>query len=376
MLSETMTAEAVDIDVSELRMMLEADQPVTVLDVRSTADRAEWAIPGSLHIDAYALLKAGDPNALAGLDLPIGAPVVTVCGAGATSLVAAEQLRARGIGARSLAGGMKAWSLAWNVADVPLQDSAAKVIQVRRTGKGCLSYLIGDGDEAAVIDAAVDPTVYQEVARRHGWTITRVLDTHIHADHLSRSRALADLTGARLYLSKSARVTYPFVSLWDEDEIEFGDTCLAAWNTPGHTLESMSYSLDGHAVFTGDTLFLEGVGRPDLEATAEQAQDRARLLWASLQRLAALPGETLVLPAHTSTPIAFDRRPIATTLQAVKARVATLHLGEDEFVDAILKRLPPTPPNHSVIVALNEAGELPAGDPTDLEAGANRCAIS
>jgi glyoxylase-like metal-dependent hydrolase (beta-lactamase superfamily II)/rhodanese-related sulfurtransferase len=376
MMCETMTAEAVTIDVSELRTMLEADQPVTVLDVRSAGDRAEWAIPGSLHIDAYEALKAGDPNALAGLDLPIGAPVVTVCGAGATSLVAAEQLRARGIGARSLAGGMKAWSLAWNVADVPLQDSAATVIQIRRTGKGCLSYLIGDGDEAAVIDASVDPTIYQELARQHGWTITRVLDTHIHADHLSRSRALADLTGARLYLPKSARVTYPFVSLWDEDEIVLVDACLTAMSTPGHTLESMSYCLDGHAVFTGDTLFLEGVGRPDLEATAEQAQDRARLLWASLQRLAALPRETLVMPAHASRPIAFDNEPIAATLEAVTARVAALRLGEDEFVDAILKRLPPTPPNHSVIVAHNEAGELPAGDPTDLEAGANRCAIS
>jgi glyoxylase-like metal-dependent hydrolase (beta-lactamase superfamily II)/rhodanese-related sulfurtransferase len=375
-MSKTMTAEAVCIDVSELRTLLETEQPVTVLDVRSAADRAEWAIPGSLHFDAYALLKAGDPNALSGLELPADTPVVTVCGAGATSLIAAEQLRARGIDARSLAGGMKAWSLAWNVAEVPLQDPSATVIQIRRTGKGCLSYLIGDGDEAAVIDASVDSNVYQELASQHNWTITRVLDTHIHADHLSRSRALADLTGARLYLPKSARVTYPFVSLWDEDEIVLGNGCLTAMSTPGHTLESMSYRLDGQVVFTGDTLFLEGVGRPDLEATADQAQERARLLWASLQQLAALPGETLVLPAHTSRPVSFDNEPITATLQSVTLRVAVLCLGEDEFVDAILKRLPPTPPNHSVIVAHNEAGELPAGDPTDLEAGANRCAIS
>jgi glyoxylase-like metal-dependent hydrolase (beta-lactamase superfamily II)/rhodanese-related sulfurtransferase len=376
MKTQTLDINTTLIDVPELREMLETTQPVIVLDVRTAADRADWAIPGSLHFDAYEALKAGDPDALSGLNLPIGAPVVTVCGAGNTSLVAAEQLRARGIDARSLVGGMKAWSLAWNVAEVSLQDPAATVIQVRRTGKGCLSYLISDGAEAAVVDASVDPTVYQELAHQHGWTITRVLDTHIHADHLSRNRALAALTGASLYLPRSARVTYPFVPLWDEDVIEFGDARLTALSTPGHTLESMSFLLDGQAVFTGDTLFLEGVGRPDLEATAEQAQERARLLWASLQRLASLPGKTLVLPAHTSTPVAFDKEPIASTLQAITARVAALQFAEDKFVDTILKRLPPTPPNHSVIVAHNEAGRLPAGDPTELEAGANRCAIS
>jgi glyoxylase-like metal-dependent hydrolase (beta-lactamase superfamily II) len=374
--TQTLDIDTTLVDVTELRAMLEAKQPVIVLDVRNATARAEWAIPGSLHFDAYEALKAGDPNSLHGLDLPFGAPIVTVCGAGKTSQVAAEQLRARGINARSLAGGMKAWSLAWNSAEVPLQSPAAKVIQIRRTGKGCLSYLIGDGAEAAVIDASVDINVYTELASQRGWTITRVLDTHIHADHLSRSRALADLTGATRFLPKSARARFPFVPLWDEDGIEFGGARLTALSTPGHTRESMSYLLDGQAVFTGDTLFLEGVGRPDLEATAGQAQERARLLWTSLQRLTALPNETLVLPGHTSAPIPFDREPIVATLEVVEARVAALRLSEEEFVETILKRLPPTPPNHSVIVAFNETGSLPAGDLTDLEAGANRCAIS
>ena len=83
------------------------------------------------------------------------APVVTICGAGKVSLTAMEQLRARGYDARSLTGGMKAWSLAWNSAEVPVPGSAATVIQVRRTGKGCLSYLIGNDGQAVVIDAAL-----------------------------------------------------------------------------------------------------------------------------------------------------------------------------------------------------------------------------
>ena len=96
------------IDVETLRRWLEEGQPVTVLDVRPTAERVEWAIPGSLHVDASDALKAHDPAALATLDIPGEGPVVTVCAAGKTSLIAASQLRARGVQAVSLEGGMKA----------------------------------------------------------------------------------------------------------------------------------------------------------------------------------------------------------------------------------------------------------------------------
>ncbi len=192
-------------------------------------------------MDAYEALKAGDPQALAGVSLPAGIPVVTVCGAGNTSRVAAAQLRDRGFDAVSLAGGMNAWSLAWNTADVPLAESAASVIQVRRLGKGCLSYLLGSGDQAVVIDAALDPDVYLNLARQRRWTITHVLDTHIHADHLSRSRSLADQAGATLHLPDQDRVSFPFSRLHEGDEIAFGDARLTALATPGHTMESMTY---------------------------------------------------------------------------------------------------------------------------------------
>src|SRR5918995_3987108 len=214
------------IDVAELREMLEDHAPVTVLDVRKAEDHAEWAIPGSVHIDAYEALKAGDPDALADAAIPMDAPVVTVCGAGKVSITAMEQLRNRGYDARSLAGGMKAWSLAWNSAELPVPGSAATVIQVRRTGKGCLSYLIGNDGQAIVIDAALPPEVYQELAAQHGWTITGVLDTHVHADHFSRSRLLAAATGATLHMPEQDRVTYPFTPIRDGDPLTIGSSRL------------------------------------------------------------------------------------------------------------------------------------------------------
>jgi rhodanese-related sulfurtransferase len=125
-----------DIGAMTLRDMLEGGERVTVVDVRKGEDYEEWSIPGSVHYDAYDALNAGDGRAMEGLELPDGAPVVTVCGRGRSSAVAAEQLRRQGYEAFSLEGGMGAWSLAWNTAEVPLPGARAEVVQMRRTGKG------------------------------------------------------------------------------------------------------------------------------------------------------------------------------------------------------------------------------------------------
>lgn len=307
-----------------------------------------------------------------GLDVSAEGPIVTVCGLGRSSAVTAEQLRERGYGALTLEGGMKSWSLAWNTAGVEVPGMEVEIVQVRRTGKGCLSYLIGSGGEAAVIDAAVDPEVYASLAEERGWKITRVLDTHVHADHLSRSRMPANLTGAELHMPAGAPVSYPFSAVVDGDKI--GEAKLRALRTPGHTAESTSYLLDGKALFTGDTLFLSAVGRPDLEASLDGARKKACALHGSLDRVLKLAPETLVLPGHTSEPVPFDGKPIGAPLSEIFGN--TPLLGEDEgtFVEKLAGRVSSTPKNHERIVELNRAGEPPEGDPTELEAGANRCA--
>ena len=364
------------IDVETLRTWLEEGRPVTVLDVRPAAEREEWAIPGSIHVDAYDALQARDPGVLAHVYLPEDRPIVTVCAAGRTSLIAAELLQARGIRASSLEGGMKAWSLAWNVAEVPLAGDAVRVLQVRRTGKGCLSYLIGAKDEAMVIDASLDPQVYLDLASQYGWQITSVLDTHIHADHLSRSRQLAERSGAMLFLPEQQRVSFPFTAMRDGDTLATPRLMLTTLRTPGHTLESTCYLLNNTILFTGDTLFPTGIGRPDLHAEEQEARARSSLLYHSLHKLLALPSETLVLPGHASRPVPFDGVPVGARLAEIDEQVGLLHATQTVFVETLLKRLPPTPPNYERIVTLNEAGLVADHDVTELEAGANRCAIS
>jgi glyoxylase-like metal-dependent hydrolase (beta-lactamase superfamily II) len=363
------------IEARTLRDWLDAHEPVTVVDIRTDDDYAQWAIPGSLHVNAYEALRNGQPGALADLTLPIDRPVVTVCNAGKVSQTAAEVLVTRGFDARSLAGGMKAWSLAWNAADVPVADPSVQIVQVRRTGKGCLSYIIGSGGDAAVIDPSVAPDVYRAVARRHGWSIQHVIDTHIHADHLSRAGELARQTGAALRLPAQHRARFTFTPIADGESHRLGHATLRALATPGHTQESMSYVLNDVAVFTGDTLFTNGVGRPDLHADPDAARQRARALFVSLTRLQQLPSDLLVLAAHTSEPIAFDGRAVVARLDDVATWLSGWMVSESAFVERLTSNLPPTPPNFVRIVELNEAGEFPTGDPTDLEAGANRCAV-
>jgi glyoxylase-like metal-dependent hydrolase (beta-lactamase superfamily II) len=363
------------IETHTLREWLDTQQPVTVLDIRTDDDRVQWAIPGSLHVNAYEALRNGQPGALADLVVPADRPVITVCNAGKVSQLAADVLANRGFDARSLAGGMKAWSLAWNVADVPLADASVSVIQVRRTGKGCLSYMVASEGEAAVVDPSVTPDVYLDIARRHRWSIRYVLETHIHADHLSRARELARQAGAVLLLPPRDRLSFAFTPMADGERIRVGNATLRALHTPGHTHESTSYILNEAAVFTGDTLFTNGVGRPDLHADPDAARARARSLFMSLERLRQLRPEIVVLPAHASEPIPFDGQPIAARLGDVDTWLSGWLSSEPAFVDRVTSHLPPTPPNFVRIVDLNEAGDFPVGDPTDLEAGANRCAV-
>ena len=363
------------IEAETLREWLDAQQPVTVLDIRTDEDRAQWAIPGSMHLNAYEALRAGQPGALADAVFPFDRPVVTVCNAGGVSQTAANVLAERGFDARSLAGGMKAWSLAWNAAEVLLPDQSCRVIQVRRTGKGCLSYIVASAGEAAVIDPSVSPDVYLQIANRHGWSVRYVLETHVHADHLSRARELARQAGAALLLPTQQRVRFTFTGIADGERVLLGSATITAAHTPGHTNESTSYILNETAVFTGDTLFTDGVGRPDLHADPEAARQRARALFASLNRLRNLQPELVVLPAHASEPIAFDGRAVAAQMGEVATWLSGWLASEAAFVERVTSKLPPTPPNFVRIVELNEAGEFPTGDPTDLEAGANRCAV-
>jgi glyoxylase-like metal-dependent hydrolase (beta-lactamase superfamily II) len=361
------------ISADTLRRWLEEEKEVTVIDVRPSEQQEEWNIPGSIHINAYKKLKAGDPGALAGLQIDKGVPVVTVCAAGKTSQLAAYLLRKEGYDAYSLEGGMKGWSMAWNTA--ALNFKSYQILQIRRTGKGCLSYIVASEEEAVVIDASLPVEVYEQILRGNGWRLKAVAETHIHADHLSRSKPLADRYRVTLYLPATSKVEYPYTPLRDQDRIPVGEITLKAISTPGHTLESLSFLLNGEVLFSGDTLFISGVGRPDLKADENSARLKADLLYDSLQILLNLDKSILVLPAHTSSPVAFDGKIIGSNLGDIRKSVPLLQVNKEQFTQTLLAHIPAPPPNYTTIVEKNLHGEVMESEAVELEAGANRCSI-
>lgn len=354
--------------------MLEKQERVLVLDVRPNEQREEWQIPGSIHIDAYKRLNANDLSVLDDVKIPENTKVVTVCAAGRTSQIAATELRKRGFEAYSLKDGMKGWSLAWNTAYRPFDGF--EIIQLRRTGKGCLSYIVASGNEAIIIDASLPVDVYATLVKQHQLIVKYVIETHIHADHLSRSKELANYFQAPLYLPSTNNVLFEFNPITSDTVFAIGSLALRSIPTPGHTLESFSFYIDDQIIFTGDTLFTNGLGRPDLKANADESRVKAALLYHSLKRLIALPHNVLILPAHTNKPVVFDGALITSTIGEVKKNISLINANENDFISTLLAKIPPTPANYLTIVEKNLTGNFSGTDSTELEAGANRCAIS
>ena len=362
-----------EITTDTLCTWLQTGKQVNILDIRPIQERQEWFIPGSVHFNIYDKLKAGNPDALLGLHLDKTVPVVTICAEGKTSMIAAGLLRNEGFEAYSLQGGMKGWSLAWNTAK--LSFPGFEIIQCRRTGKGCLSYIIVSNKEAIIVDASLPVEIYLEILQKENLALRNVIETHIHADHLSRSKQLAESSNATLHLPGPNKVIFDFVSVNNTTVFKVGSIVIKAIQTPGHTVESTSYLVDNKIVLTGDTLFVNGVGRPDLKAGNEEVMQRSKMLYRSLQKLLALDENTIVLPAHTDQPIDFDNTPIQATIGDIKRNVSMLTLTETAFVHTVLQRIPPTPANYLSIVEKNMKGDFSDINPIDLEAGANRCGV-
>lgn len=236
-------------------------------------------------------------------------------------------------------------------------------------GLGCMSYLVGDEatGEAAVIDPQVTIEEYLQEAEAAGLTIRHVLDTHLHADHVSGNRALAAATGATLHLPASAKVGFRHEPLRDGTEVRLGNVLVRARETPGHTPEHLTFEIvdlgrgtdQPYALLTGDTLFVGSVGRPDLVGT-RPADDLANLMYDSLQRvLCPMPEGALVYPGHGAGSAcgANMGQLLATTLGYEKAVNPYLaHRDRAAFVEHLTRDLPPKPGNAVNLKRINTHG--------------------
>jgi glyoxylase-like metal-dependent hydrolase (beta-lactamase superfamily II)/rhodanese-related sulfurtransferase len=345
------------------------DAALYLVDVREPDEVAEWSIVGAHN---YPLGSLNSQVA----EIPRDKELVVICAKGARALRGAEILAEHGLASRVLDGGMGSWSSTYD--HVSGEFAGATVVQVRRRGKGCLSYVIGAGERAVVIDPSLELHQYFDVANSHGWTITHVLDTHLHADHLSGARELAAAAGAALWLNPADPFRFDFEPLVDGKSIELVkgvDLRVSSVSVPGHTEGSTMYQLAEQAIFTGDTLFLESVGRPDL---ADEAVDYAHHLYHSLhERVLPLNDEITVFPAHFGQGVEVHSGEfVARKLGSLRNALPALALDESAFVDWAVANVKDRPGNYQQIVRINVGVDRFDGDASDLEAGPNRCAIA
>ncbi|MGH2751568.1 MAG: MBL fold metallo-hydrolase [Actinomycetota bacterium] len=232
--------------------------------------------------------------------------------------------------------------------------------QLLHEDRSCASYLVGCPTlgVCAAIDPQGDPLAYVTAAEDNAMTISHVIETHVHADHRSGARRLADITGATLYLGAGADVTFDFVPLHAGDTLEIGNRRAAVIPLPGHTPEHLGLLVDDWFVLTGDTLFVGDVGRVDLAMTEVDDSDlraRAKQLHQSLQRLLSLRDDIEVYPGHyagSTCGRGMDGKTISTIGRERRSNPA-LKLGLDEFIDFQLSSLPPPPQNFHEIKRAN-----------------------
>ncbi len=241
-------------------------------------------------------------------------------------------------------------------------------------GLGCASYLVAceSAGVAAVIDPDRDIQKYLATAQSRGLQITHIIETHLHADHVSGNSDLAEQTGAAIYVHEAAQAEFAHKTLTGGDVIALGNVRLQVVHTPGHTPESITLLVADTTrseapwmALTGDTLFVGDVGRPDLVGI-EAARDLAGHMHETIQnRLLPLDDGVLVLPGHGAGSLC--GKSIGSVLTSTIGyerhnNPALAPRAKDEFVDYATSALPEQPGNHKRIKQINRRGSRPLGD--------------
>jgi glyoxylase-like metal-dependent hydrolase (beta-lactamase superfamily II)/rhodanese-related sulfurtransferase len=401
-----------EIDPEELKKKIDNNEDIFLLDVRTPQEYEAWRISYENHNNPKLIpvdrLFMKDPTLLE--EIPKDKEIVTICAHGNRSMIAAKILTQLGYNVKSVRGGMAGWNKIYDVAEIPVHKEAPfKIWQIRRISKGCIGYIISSKQDktATVIDPSRE--IYEsflQTSQDNELQITQLIDTHQHADHVS---GIVKLIKTKTPETNMGKTNIFFSSLEeydssgtelknimyvkDGDKLSVGDNVtLRAIHTPGHTNGSMSFIIEytpndnnnsnnkDHVhsyLFTGDTLFVDGIGRPDLR---DETKKFAELLYDTYhKKILQLPDNTVVLPAHfNGTSIALKHTvPIIETLGTIKKRVKLLSMNKEEFIDYIADTVQSRPGNYKTIISINKKmlsyDEI---EMADLEAGPNSCAIS
>lgn len=391
MLASDVKVNVPTLSATELYAAMIQDKPLFILDVRNQGDFNRWHVEGRpslevMNIPYFDFIEDEDGSAAR---VPTDRDILVVCAKEGSSEYVAEILRARGRNAAYLEDGIISWGELYDVRDVA-NTPAGRIVQVARPARGDLSFVVISDGQAAIIDPLRHIEHYNQVVADANAQLTYIFDTHVHADHISGGPALAKQTGAPYYVHAYDAIhpidmlpaKMDYTHLADGQEFKLGQFTVTAIWFPGHTLGQINYKLTDTAgnsyLFTGDGIFLNSFGRPDLGG---QGEAWAPMLYDSIyKRLPPhLNDDTLILPAHFSHLNEDDgagrfAKPYS---QVLEENVSLKHKSKEEFIDFVLSHLPVFPPEYVEIKRVNiglvEPTEEEAGE---LELGKNICALS
>lgn len=364
---------------------MKSGEDLVILDVRNEDEYNDWKIEGktveSINVPYFDFLDE-DQIEVNEQKLPKDKEIIVVCAKGGSSEMVAETLQERGYKVYSLEGGMLAWSRFYYPTTVAV-DEKMKIIQVNRLSKGCLSYFVVSDGKAMVVDPNQHIDIYLELSEKENAPITTIMDSHLHADHISGAPAISKETGATYYINSSEFMGenpgYEYEPLEQHDNIQFGNINVEviAIKTPGHTPGSVSFLLNDKYLLSGDTIFVGGLGRPDLGGKArEWALDLYETIFGKISELA---DGILVLPAHYADIQEINDRGIVSALlgDIRQSNQIMQNATKEEFTEYVAGAANTTkPPNFEDIVAINRGQKQVSQEKADeLEIGPNRCAV-
>jgi glyoxylase-like metal-dependent hydrolase (beta-lactamase superfamily II) len=364
--------------VQEFKKRLDAGEIPFIFDLRNSDEFKGWRIEGRSEIETLNIPQeefvGEEERHLA--KFPKDRMIVTFCAHGDAAQYSAGVLRGHGLRAVALEGGMDLWSEYY---EHRLAASKPAVHQVYRTAKGCIAYLAVSGAYAAVIDAPRHTRAVLDLAEKMNVKIAHVLDTHLHADHISGGREIARATGAAYHIHPNdvQGATYAYTALKDGGKISFGTSTFEVVHSPGHTPGSTSFLLDGTLLFTGDIIMKESIGRPDLGGMSEQWA--GELYETLFTRFARFGDDIVVLPAHSTGIREQDQDGVVKLTMGEARRRSDLYRLKDrrDFFARVQASLPENPARYQDIRKVNLAViDADESKRKELEIGKNVCGMA
>lgn len=370
-----------EISAQALLYRLRTGNTPFILDVRTEEDYRAWQIECryTLNILNIPYIDFIEEPEVAMAKLPKDEEIVVVCGKGDASRFVADMLAQRGFSSCNISGGMRAWGSLYRHSTI-WDEGNIKVVQFNRVGKGCLSYVLVSGSEAAVIDAGRHVENYLSYLLGNSLKLKYVFDTHLHADHLSGGRKLADATGAVYHVSpvemEGGKIKYAPLPARGDFSLGTTSITIRSVQAPGHTPGHNVFFFENRFLFSGDLLFINSLGRPDLGG---KASEWVGDLYHTVQTVLAEYGDSvIVLPAHTSGIQDMDEsgRVLGILGELRKRNRLVATKNQDEFFKEVLSHIPKEPEDYQKMRQANLGLSTPDEATQSIwETGKNLCAV-